>query len=134
MSEKNKILDRPSSVYYFFVDRCFNFFVEVPLRIVVIMHKNAWDNVPKHIFFDRARSVYFLFFFGPFFSAQKKQKIQRSSFCSSRIRQTCPVNLHLTSDAGFFVPNIYFYCELWLYYRLFGKFLFHSANSSCQKL
>ena len=40
----------------------------------------------------------------------------------------------LTSDAGYFVPNIYFYCELWLYYRFFGKYLFHSANSTCQKL
>ena len=40
----------------------------------------------------------------------------------------------ITTDAGYFVPNIYFYCELRLYYRFFGKFLFHSANSSCQKL
>ena len=44
------------------------------------------------------------------------------------------LDLQVTSDAGYFVPNIYFYCELWLYYRFFGKFLFHSANSSCQKL
>ena len=40
----------------------------------------------------------------------------------------------LTSDAGYFVPNIYFYCELWLYYKFYGKLLFHSADSSCQQL
>ena len=37
----------------------------------------------------------------------------------------------LMSDAGYFLPNIYFYCEVWLYYILFGKILFHSANISC---
>ena len=52
----------------------------------------------------------------------------------------------ITSDAGNFVPNICFYCELWLYYRFFifigrffsislsDSFLLHRANLSCQKL
>ena len=31
------------------------------------------------------------------------------------------------SDAGYFVPNIFFYCELWLYYRSFGKFIMPKA-------
>ena len=42
------------------------------------------------------------------------------------------VKFVVTSDAGYFVPHIYFYCELCLYYKFFGKF--NSANSSCQKL
>ena len=46
------------------------------------------------------------------------------------------LNIIITSDAGYFVPKIYFYCELRLrrYYRFFGKLLFHSANSLRQKL
>ena len=42
--------------------------------------------------------------------------------------------LVVMSDAGYFIPNIYFYCELWLYYRISGKYLFHSADSSCKKI
>ena len=53
------------------------------------------------------------------------QKIWKNAFFDIFVRY------NITSDAGYFVPNICFYCELWLYYRFFGKFLFHSANLSC---